>query len=625
MDSKSHYVFLLVGLFALTNSCLAQERVKNMNYDFAPLDSTINTWVSKSYYPGASIIIVKDDKVAFEKYYGNYTSQTEVYIASAGKWLAAAAIATVVDKTDLSWNDPVEKWLPEFKGDPKGKILLRQLLSHTSGIRNYHQEPKRDTYNQLDSAVADILPLDTVFTAGSRFEYGGLAMQVAGRMAEVASGMDFESIFQKNICTPLGMNNTHFTPVDLGGGHSPMLGGGARTVLQDYINFLNMIYHYGLFNGKQIVSKESIKEMQADQVKGAKVYPGEYVEKGLGLYHTSIYGLGEWREKIDENGDAYQISSLGWAGAYPWINKHDGVYGFFLTHVQGENMRRDGVSSFYGSPIISELTSAIVNNKAGIKQGRINIGDASLYYEEAGKGIPVVLLHAHSVDCRMWNAQFKELSKYFRVIRYDFRGYGLSSVPVEGRDFKHAEDLHKLMITLGIKKAHLVGLSLGALTITDYLTCYPEEVLSATFVAGGWSGANYREEPTKEFIPLYKEHWKAAMKEISCLVSDLTQLIALIDGWKAWQPQHHESPVFFGETTMKYYQNKKVQTPSLFIVGEFDSKESKQASVDLSKLIPDSKMVIIKNAGHFSNIEQPKVFTNILLFYLNSKILKSSN
>jgi Beta-lactamase class C and other penicillin binding proteins len=308
-------------------------------------------------------MIVKDDKIVFEKCYGNYTQKKEVYIASAGKWLAAATIASVVDKTKLSWDDPVDRWLPEFKGDPKGKIILRQLLSHTSGIPDYHKRPKRDTYNKLDSAVADILPLDTIFTPGKRFEYGGLAMQVAGRMAEVASGMNFEMIFQKNICIPLKMRNTHFTPVDLGEGHSPMLGGGARTIIKDYMNFLNMIFHDGMFNGKQVISKESIQEMQSDQVRSAKVYPGEYIEKGLGLYHTGIYGLGEWREKIDKNGNAYQISSPRWAGAYPWINKHDNVYGFFLTHVEGTKMSDDGVSSFYGSPIISELTSVIVNKK----------------------------------------------------------------------------------------------------------------------------------------------------------------------------------------------------------------------------------------------------------------------
>ena len=62
----------------------------------------------------------------------------------------------------LSWDDPVEKWLPQFRGDAKGDILLRQLLSHTSGVRPYLPAPRVDNYNHLDSAVTEILPLDTV-------------------------------------------------------------------------------------------------------------------------------------------------------------------------------------------------------------------------------------------------------------------------------------------------------------------------------------------------------------------------------------------------------------------------------------------------------------------------------
>lgn len=329
-------------------------------YNFTPMDSLISHWMERGYYPGASIFIAKNDTVLFEKQYGTYTPDTEVYIASAGKWLAAATIAAVVDQTKLSWDDSVQRWLPEFSNDPKGNITLKQLLSHTSGIRPYQPEPKRDVHNVLADAVAEILPLDTLFAAGSRFEYGGLAMQVAGRMAEVATGMDFETIFQQKIAQPLGMKHTHFTPVDLGGGHSPMLGGGARTVLHDYVRFLNMIFHEGNYQGLQVLSKQVVREMQADQVRRAKVLPGEYVEKGLGLHHTGIYGLGEWREKVDAQGEAYQISSPGWAGAYPWINKRDGVYGFFLTHVQGDAARKDGFSPFYDAPMLSELTTKLL-------------------------------------------------------------------------------------------------------------------------------------------------------------------------------------------------------------------------------------------------------------------------
>jgi len=361
MKRTTEFICALCILTILFLGC-RNRQVTSEKYDFSPLDSLITFWVGNNYYPGASIIIKQGDSLLFEKYYGSYTPETEVYIASAGKWLAAATIAAVVDQTELGWNDPVEKWLPEFKGDPKGQIMLKQLLSHTAGIPDYHPLPKRDTYNVLADAVADILPMDTVFTAGYRFQYGGLAMQVAGRMAEVASGLDFETLFQEKIAKSLDMKNTHFTPVSLEGGHSPMLGGGARTIISDYISFLDMIFHEGVYHGKRVLSVESIKEMQADQVGDAKVFSGEYIEKGLGLHHTGIYGLGEWREKVDQNGEAYQISSPGWAGAYPWINKKDRVYGFFLTHVEGKAAYEAGFSPFYDAPVISGLTSEILNS-----------------------------------------------------------------------------------------------------------------------------------------------------------------------------------------------------------------------------------------------------------------------
>ena len=329
-------------------------------FDNSLIDHTIQAWMDKDYYPGGALCVMKDKHVLFHKTYGGFTDDTQVYVASAGKWVAAATIASVVDKGKLKWNDRVDKWLPEFKKDPKGAITLKHLLSHTSGIRPYFPEPRVDNYNHLDSAVAEILPLDTLFAQGTRFQYGGLAMQIAGRMAEKASHKEFEQIFQDNIAKPLGMAHSHFSPVERSGGHAPMLAGGLCTTLHDYMAFLDMIYHDGTFGGKQVIKPQSIEEMQTDQVGEAKVLPGEYVQRALGQTHTGIYGLGEWRELVDSIGNVYQVSSPGWAGTYPWINKHDGVYGFFIAHVEPQIMNEDSFSSFYGSPVLSREVSEIL-------------------------------------------------------------------------------------------------------------------------------------------------------------------------------------------------------------------------------------------------------------------------
>ncbi len=355
-------LFVLCLFSSLYVSCRSASN-KQTAYDFNPLDSIINSWMDKDYYPGGAICVMRNDSVLFEKCYKGFTTDTKVYVASAGKWVAAATIAAVVDCSSLEWDDVVKEWIPEFNGDPKGDIPLRNLLSHTSGVRPYLPEPRVDDYNHLDSAMLEILPLDTLFAYGARFEYGGLAMQIAGRMAEKAMDEEFEKIFQRMIAAPLEMKNSHFVPVNRDGGHAPMLGGGLCTTLEDYIKFLNMISHNGMYQGKQIIKPETVLEMQSDQVKDAIVASGEYVERGLGEHHSGIYGLGEWRELVDNNtGEAYQISSPGWAGAYPWINKKENVYGFFIAHVNGAANKEDGFSSFYGSPIISKTVSMILSS-----------------------------------------------------------------------------------------------------------------------------------------------------------------------------------------------------------------------------------------------------------------------
>jgi CubicO group peptidase (beta-lactamase class C family) len=355
-------VWLSTGCKSVGNSKSAASRVlqTNSTYDFSIIKTRLTYWINKGYYPGASILITQNNQVIYEDYFGNYKPETVVYIASAGKWLAAATVAAVVEEGQLSWDDKVVQWLPKFT-DIKGQATLRQLFSHTSGYPDY--QPKgndRDDYQTLEESVKHIVPLPAETIPGTQFHYGGLAMQVAGRMAELATGKDFETIFQEKIAQPLGMKNTYFTPVDLGGGHSPMLGGGARSTLHDYAHFLEMIANDGMYKGRAVLKKTSVQEMQADQVKNALVRKGEYVENARGLTHKNIYGLGEWREGLNDKNEAVLISSPSWAGAYPWIDKENKVFGFLLTHVIPEVANKDKFSSFLSSPVMAIMTREII-------------------------------------------------------------------------------------------------------------------------------------------------------------------------------------------------------------------------------------------------------------------------
>lgn len=124
-------------------------------------------------------------------------------------------------------------------------------------------------------------------------------------------------------------------------------------------------------------------------------------------------------------------------------------------------------------------------DQGNIVTGYVDVGNGTeLYYETAGSGDSIVLVHAHSVDFRMWDAQFVRLAAKYRVVRYDLRGYGLSGMPQVGEDYLHAVDLFKVMRYLGIETAHIVGLSLGSFVALDFMQLYPEHTRSISIAAG---------------------------------------------------------------------------------------------------------------------------------------------
>lgn len=346
------YVFCVSLLFSGCDSNKRQKHSPNDIPALTYLDQKVASWVDSAYYKGVSMKIVKDDLVFFEANYGGFADTTVQHVASAGKWIAAATIAAVVDEGLLSWDDPVKKYLPEFT-DLKGEATLRQLFSHTAGYPDYQPaDQRKDDYHTLEESVIHIvgLPADTL--PGTTFRYGGLAMQVAGRMAEIVTGKDWETIFQEKIARPLGMDHSHFTPVSEEEGLSPMLGGGYRTCMKDYIHFLNMFMHYGVFEGKRVLSEAAVREIEADQVKDAGVSQPEYVLNARQNNHNGIYGLGMWREELDAEGNVTLMSSPGWVGTYPWIDRKNNVYGIIVAKISARAARNNGFDSFYESAVL---------------------------------------------------------------------------------------------------------------------------------------------------------------------------------------------------------------------------------------------------------------------------------
>ena len=101
------------------------------------------------------------------------------------------------------------------------------------------------------------------------------------------------------------------------------------------------------------------------------------------------------------------------------------------------------------------------------------VNETEPYCERAGTGDALVLVHGRGGDLRYWDEQFVELAGDFDVLRYDLRGYGKYAMPVAGEPHRHEDDLHALLLSLGLPRAHIAGYSLGSQIVFDAHTLYP--------------------------------------------------------------------------------------------------------------------------------------------------------
>lgn len=626
--------FFRLGAASLACACVdpAQGKAFAAAPDFSWLDARLQARVDKGYFDGMGLMLGRGEQVLHQAYFGNGGPDVALHVASTGKWIAAASIAALVDEGKLRWDDPVNKHLPQFTGG-KGDATLRQLLSHTAGYPDYQPEGRRrDDYQTLEEAVAQIVGLPAVGAPGEKFQYGGLAMQVAGRMAEIAAGQSFDEIFQTRIARPLGMGNSGYVPVSAEPGFSPMLGGSLFTTVQDYARFLMMISQNGVYRGKRIISRRAVSDMQADQVRGAKVEPKEYVALARQAMHKDIYGLGQWREELDRRGDPQLISSPGWAGAYSWFDKAHEVWGVVIAKANVDRAVADGYSTFLGSAIYPTMvrTALAEAEQPSAKRRSVSISGAKLYYEESGTGEPVIFLHGHSFDRRQWQPQVRDFERRYRVIRYDLRGYGRSSQPEEGVDFLHADDLRQFMDARGIQRAHLVGLSLGGFVVTDFIARYPDRALSATMAGGDLFDVPGPDEPwtaealakrraeiaalKKSGVTPFKQQWLDGLIRNSGTRRESLRhpLWRMINEWQAWQPLHVEPRLLLGRSARRHLAAAKPAMPVLIVRGDQETM-----GFSISDLLPQAKIVVIKNCGHVSNMEQPSLFSAALAEFLS--------
>jgi len=144
------------------------------------------------------------------------------------------------------------------------------------------------------------------------------------------------------------------------------------------------------------------------------------------------------------------------------------------TSSDEEQIKENFKNYVYFFILIGLISCNIEDKKSIVEKGFAQVNGTKLYYEIAGTGEPLVLLHGNFGDRRHWDFQFYSLSKNYKVIRYDVRGYGKSALPKSDEQYNDYNDLKALLDFLEIEKAHICGLSMGSGIAVDFTIAYPE-------------------------------------------------------------------------------------------------------------------------------------------------------
>ena len=273
------------------------------------------------------------------------------------------------------------------------------------------------------------------------------------------------------------------------------------------------------------------------------------------------------------------------------------------------------------------LVGAVASRAQSVEvdSGFAEINGGKIYYEVAGAGHALVLIHGGQMDRRMWDEQFQLFSKFYRVIRYDVRGFGKS--PASVNVYADEEDLAALLKYLHIEKAYVVGLSLGGRVAIDFALTHPGMVEAIVPVAPGLSGFHFSDDPT------LMDSWRAA------IAGDWQKVT---DYWlkNAYMAPAMENPKIAPRLRRLALENAHenldnpllesmpnppaidrlpdIKTPTLIIVGNRDVNDIHEICGLLYARIPGAKEIVIQGSGHIVNMEQPEQFNRAVFDFLAS-------
>jgi pimeloyl-ACP methyl ester carboxylesterase len=250
-----------------------------------------------------------------------------------------------------------------------------------------------------------------------------------------------------------------------------------------------------------------------------------------------------------------------------------------------------------------------------------------LYFEENGRGYPIIFLHEFESDSRAWNPQVSYFARNYRCITYNARGYPPSDVPDELASYGwelSVEDVAAVMRGLSISRAHLVGSSMGGYAALQFGLRYPEKA-SAIVAAGTGIGSSPLERQAwlKKSVALARAITARGMKAMAPKMAHHPTRLQLKYkdpvGWREYLGQlERHSPIGMSNTLARFQalrpslhefsdQFSQLATPILLSVGDEDAS-CLEANLMLKSVLPNAGLWVCANTGHSVNLEEPSHF-----------------
>jgi len=247
---------------------------------------------------------------------------------------------------------------------------------------------------------------------------------------------------------------------------------------------------------------------------------------------------------------------------------------------------------------------------------KLNRNGVELYYEVHGSGVPVLLTHGYSSSSHMWAGQVAPLSKDYQLITWDMRGHGKTDYPADLSAYSEAEtvaDMAAILDAVGAKKAVVGGLSLGGYMSLAFHLAHPDRCLALLIIDTG---------------PGYKSDEPRAGWNVTAIRRAETFEKNGLPPPGAGGPETRTAPHRNAEGLAKAARGMltqhdarvisslpDIQVPSIVVVGA-DDKPFLAASDYMAAKIPNARKVVIPDAGHAANIDQPEAFNTAILGFL---------